>query len=554
MRGTESCRLTHPAQRRFIPAHAGNRPRSVTPLTRGSVHPRACGEQNTPRRCSHELYGSSPRMRGTGGSIGRRGSFFRFIPAHAGNSIITADGRILTPVHPRACGEQDQNRSAHSSRGGSSPRMRGTEQSDAAKRMAFRFIPAHAGNSGNALKTFTPISVHPRACGEQLCDMKLSSTRGGSSPRMRGTGTWAAGSTEPQRFIPAHAGNRVLPRWGFIRISVHPRACGEQGCATVGDGSTSGSSPRMRGTEANQKAGFGKPRFIPAHAGNRDLGGGFDRASAVHPRACGEQTHFQHQSNCPAGSSPRMRGTARCWRWWRRRGRFIPAHAGNRAFRRMTIISRPVHPRACGEQDGTESGTGGRGGSSPRMRGTGHLAFRYGAFIRFIPAHAGNRHHSALTEGNQPVHPRACGEQFMRPLGQRQNIGSSPRMRGTGTAVRETDASDRFIPAHAGNSPIGQVLSRRCPVHPRACGEQRRFKRSGVHSLGSSPRMRGTGTRCRAICCRGRFIPAHAGNRKFGRRCIRVRAVHPRACGEQGSPLTVRARSAGSSPRMRGTV
>ena len=34
------------------------------------------------------------------------------------------------------------------------------------------------------------------------------------------------------------------------------------------------------------------------------------------------------------------------------------------------------------------------------------------------------------------------------------------------------DLSERFIPAHAGNSPTRSAPSSRPPVHPRACGEQ----------------------------------------------------------------------------------
>ena len=50
------------------------------------------------------------------------------------------------------------------------------------------------------------------------------------------------------------------------------------------------------------------------------------------------------------------------------------------------------------------------------------------------------------------VHPRACGEQFPTiPFGEMRH-GSSPRLRGTGIALRCMLFLQRFIPAPAGNS------------------------------------------------------------------------------------------------------
>ena len=51
----------------------------------------------------------------------------RFIPAHAGNSTLRIIRRREHTVHPRACGEQADERTAETGVRGSSPRMRGTE-------------------------------------------------------------------------------------------------------------------------------------------------------------------------------------------------------------------------------------------------------------------------------------------------------------------------------------------------------------------------------------------------------------------------------------------
>ena len=90
-----------------------------------SVHPRACGEY------SHDFFllradaGSSPRMRGIPKQGQAVASVPRFIPAHAGNTTKEVEGEVYSPVHPRACGEYDDDREANIYAAGSSPRMRG---------------------------------------------------------------------------------------------------------------------------------------------------------------------------------------------------------------------------------------------------------------------------------------------------------------------------------------------------------------------------------------------------------------------------------------------
>ena len=111
---------------------------------------------------------------------------------------------------------------------------------------------------------------HPRVCGEQAlgssprvrgtaeAPLLYSSLQAvGSSPRVRGTAR-LSGPLEDAlgRFIPACAGNRTptcrFHDPGSVRISVHPRVCGEQD---------------------------GEWILNPS-----------DTSLAVHPRVCGEQT------------------------------------------------------------------------------------------------------------------------------------------------------------------------------------------------------------------------------------------------------------------------
>ena len=139
------------------------------------------------------------------------------------------------------------------------------------------------------------------------------------------------------------------------------------------------------------------------------------------------------------------------------------------------------------------------------MRGTPHHRTRPLLHDRFIPAHAGNSPFRRASSGSVTVHPRACGELIFRLLRPGRGTGSSPRMRGTQYRASRSSSFVRFIPAHAGNS-VADVTS------------------DGLYRYGSSPRMRGT--------------------RSQG-------PVHLRACGELDFPC--RTCDTGSSPRMRGT-
>ena len=206
--------------------------------------------------------------------------------------------------------------------------------------------------------------------------------------------------------------------------TVHPRACGEQGHRRrVGERSSPGSSPRLRGTAASRCGSAG--------------GAGNPYRAPVHPRACGEQS-IQVIALLMSGSSPRLRGTVAA---------SIPRECSNGSSPRLRgtaqqplsrSVSHPVHPRACGEQILGILKPG--AGSSPRLRGTdGSHAVSAGASQAVHPRACGEQLHwqSGTVHPRaclrSSVHPRACGEQDdpdQRGC-RRFSVGSSPRLRGT---------------------------------------------------------------------------------------------------------------------------
>ena len=150
-------------------------------------------------------------------------------------------------------------------------------------------------------------------------------------------------------------------------------------------------------------------------------------------------------------------------------------------------------------------------------------------------------------------HPRACGEHKERRNFRVAAIGSSPRMRGTRSRCRPCMTHSGIIPAHAGNTMCLRIAVILLRDHPRACGEHscQFFLFSGVS--GSSPRMRGTPQSPTAFGNPHGIIPAHAGNTLNVIRMCRIMWDHPRACGEHPPLRRLFRPITGSSPRMRGT-
>ena len=110
-------------------------------------------------------------------------------------------------VHPRSRGEHGSYLFAALAAFGSSPLTRGTQLAHIALQVIQRFIPAHAGNTG-ALRMTIPINpVHPRSRGEHLYPEAIAEPFHGSSPLTRGTLADIQDEHMPTRFIPAHAGN-----------------------------------------------------------------------------------------------------------------------------------------------------------------------------------------------------------------------------------------------------------------------------------------------------------------------------------------------------------
>ena len=171
--------------------------------------------------------------------------------------------------------------------------------------------------------------------------------------------------------------------------------------------------------------------------------------------------------------------------------RLIPASAGQTDRYRSHRCRRTAHPRECGADDLIEKQGALGEGSSPRVRGRPRVRGLWRNCGGLIPASAGQtalRWPSWLREG---AHPRECGADVAKLSGNRGFLGSSPRVRGRQLRWTLDNLLRGLIPASAGQTSHGGVDEALFGAHPRECGADHAV--AGCQSVprGSSPRVRG---------------------------------------------------------------
>ena len=210
---------------------------------------------------------------------------------------------------------------------------------------------------------------HPRGCGEHVASTLLCRPRKGSSPRMRGAQAQKLAERESVGIIPADAGSTDWQAWVLDDDEDHPRGCGEHQPIPDWDATLGGSSPRMRGAPCRQEHEPRIVRIIPADAGSTPACSCASCPSKDHPRGCGEHNLLEA---------------------WQRYSR--------------------DHPRGCGEHLLDSAHPLPWPGSSPRMRGAHRRFPGADGTLRIIPADAGSTEHASFSIDQQSDHPRGCGE------------------------------------------------------------------------------------------------------------------------------------------------
>ena len=195
--------------------------------------------------------------------------------------------------HPRVCGENSWPKKSSSSRKGTSPRMRGKPSC---------LILLRASQS-----------EHPRVCGENSALLSVASSKPGTSPRMRGKRPVHQHGRRCVRNIPAYAGKTPDDGCAARETAEHPRVCGENSAAWAAVMTSCGTSPRMRGKHQGVRGVAKGGRNIPAYAGKTIINIACDNPDEEHPRVCGENRYLPRRFQVGIGTSPRMRGKRKAW-------------------------------------------------------------------------------------------------------------------------------------------------------------------------------------------------------------------------------------------------
>ena len=287
-----------------------------------------------------------------------------------GEACCPAAGGRPEGVHPRVGGEAWPTMFQHLPNQGPSPRGRGSRMRMRNREPGTRSIPAWAGKPRFSGLSGSVSRVHPRVGGEAVSAEPLLAPITGPSPRGRGSPVrWHLGMG-PRGSIPAWAGK---PKSASVRSTlhrVHPRVGGEalwRGCY---EETPAGPSPRGRGSPFESAFGSGGLGSIPAWAGKPHPRGRDRLPSRVHPRVGGEAHSADSASSSSSGPSPRGRGSR--LHVDRARGllRSIPAWAGKPTRRRPVWPAAQVHPRVGGEAGQVRLCAVDASGPSPRGRGS----------------------------------------------------------------------------------------------------------------------------------------------------------------------------------------
>ena len=536
-----------------IPACAGKPWRRWPRWDSRRVHPRVCGE--APNGCSHSLFvqGPSPRVRGSRRRLRGMQADTRSIPACAGKP--PACGLTGSPlrVHPRVCGEAEVGILAHPVALGPSPRVRGSPQLDHAHDARFGSIPACAGKPDFFSAAAAAQRVHPRVCGEAVVGTGASASHTGPSPRVRGSPDAAAVQAASTWSIPACAGKPPAGPGRRRATRVHPRVCGEAAVWSYTRALGYGPSPRVRGSLDAILDGRAGDGSIPACAGKPSRRRPKPSTAGVHPRVCGEADGTLSSDASDQGPSPRVRGSRSDGDSVPGASGSIPACAGKPiGYLAASRLCR-VHPRVCGEARGEDEERPAAEGPSPRVRGSLDAVSGFGSVPRSIPACAGKPTIRCAAATLARVHPRVCGEAYRFRLTTAADEGPSPRVRGSPHVFVPLDPAAGSIPACAGKPAALAPVVGFIRVHPRVCGEAYEWVDAGVGVPGPSPRVRGSPCSCDGHLERVGSIPACAGKPRPASSRAPSTRVHPRVCGEANVEDMTRSPLNGPSPRVRGS-
>ena len=231
---------------------------------------------------------------------------------------------------------------------GLSPRVRGNHRSEAERKNPQRSIPACAGEPPSRDRGLDGTEVYPRVCGGTRRQTARKNRKKGLSPRVRGNRVELPRCPPASRSIPACAGEPAQLTEQRISRAVYPRVCGGTGVNDVFGAAIEGLSPRVRGNRGQTQHFARGQGSIPACAGEPDVTSGSPGSIKVYPRVCGGTHGVAADCLLAHGLSPRVRGNPCQTRISKRCVGSIPACAGEPPAVHSGQAHRRVYPRVCG--------------------------------------------------------------------------------------------------------------------------------------------------------------------------------------------------------------
>ena len=244
------------ASPRIIPTQVGKTSILCDGSVGSEDHPHAGGENCQRQTQSAARIGSSPRRWGKLAATPSQVRLHRIIPTQVGKTWTGWDRQHLKWDHPHAGGENLETPSLRNLFPGSSPRRWGKLIFEHRLQQHPRIIPTQVGKTPRRPWDPPPSPDHPHAGGEnEVRDRKIEGVLG-SSPRRWGKLDGGDGLGFLIRIIPTQVGKTVCRYSSWSSISDHPHAGGENNLGQRYTGVNYGSSPRRWGKLGVRRRGL----------------------------------------------------------------------------------------------------------------------------------------------------------------------------------------------------------------------------------------------------------------------------------------------------------
>ena len=372
-------------------------------------------------------------------------------------------------------------------------------------------IPARAGQPRWHAPARPAPTAYPRSRGATGVVERHFRKRTGLSPLARGNRDPGHICRRVLGPIPARAGQPCRPPPSGELARAYPRSRGATASSEPVRSYSSGLSPLARGNLHGRPRRGNRAGPIPARAGQPHAGEPSPSAPRAYPRSRGATRYFLNVASCSPGLSPLARGNqAHGLPFFTLQGP-IPARAGQPASRGRLRPVGTAYPRSRGATGGGEPRHHCGQGLSPLARGNRCPLALPVVLPGPIPARAGQPGFGPACRAARRAYPRSRGATKSMSKRTWRVSGLSPLARGNRVALLRLCAFVRPIPARAGQ-PDADALDRRWNgAYPRSRGATVQGLRLFWGHYGLSPLARGNLGLQAAEHCRGGPIPARAG-------------------------------------------